>query len=64
MDGRFLAEQPEKIVFTLKLTASAEEWEQLRDQLSEKWPSATLGYMITNLLAQARKTFYEEKHAN
>ncbi len=61
MEGRFLANEPEQIVFTMKITATAKEWEELRDQLAQKWPSSRLSNMITDLLSQARKVFYEEK---
>lgn len=57
--ARFLAENPDTIVFTMKLTMTAKEWCELRDHL------ATSGYVanrvnssITDLLSQARKTFY------
>ena len=59
MEGRFLAEKPQEIVFTLKITASVSEWEELRDQLIQRYPSGHLSHMITDLLAQARKAFYE-----
>lgn len=63
MEARFLAEEPGKIMFTMKITATAQEWEELRDQLAQKYPSWRLATMITNLLGQARKTFYEEHGA-
>lgn len=58
MQARFMMEQPAKIQATMKLTASLEEWEALRDQLENKWPSSDLTYRINDLLAQARKVFY------
>lgn len=64
MEGRFNVENPNSVVFTLKITATAKEWEELRDQLAQKYPSWRLSEMITNLLAQARKTFYEEQKTN
>lgn len=61
MNGRFKAENPNKIEFTLTVTATAEEWITLRDQLQEKWPSSRLSTMITDLVSQARKIFWEEQ---
>jgi hypothetical protein len=61
MKGRFLAEDPDKIEFTLKITATAKEWTDLRDQLDNKWPSFRLSTMITDLLSKARAVFYEEQ---
>lgn len=33
---------------------------QLRDQLSEKWPSSRLSGYITEILADSRKVYYNE----
>jgi hypothetical protein len=58
MDARLKTENPEEIVFTMTITATAKEWEELRDQLSQKYPSWKLSGMIDNLLSQARKVFW------
>ena len=63
MKARFLIEEPEKVEFTLKLTMTAKEWEQLRDQLQEKWPSARLSRAITSILTNVRATHYPEQDA-
>lgn len=63
MEARYMAEKPEDIEFTMKITATAKEWEELRDQLQQRWPSSRLNNIITDLLSQARKVFYEEKEA-
>lgn len=63
MEGRYMAERPNEVKFTLKLTATTEEWERLRDQLNQirRWPSSELERILTNLLSKARKVFYEEQ---
>lgn len=58
MQARFMIEDPQNIQATMKLTTSLKEWEALRDQLENKWPSSDLSYKISELLAQARKVFY------
>lgn len=60
MKGRYMVDNPDGVVFTLKLTANAKEWEELRDQLATKWPSSELNGIITGLLSSARKVFYSE----
>jgi len=47
-------------MYTMTITASAKEWESLRDQLSNKWPSWELSSQVTDLLAQARKVYWPE----
>lgn len=60
--ARFLAENPDQIVFTMKLTMTAKEWCDLRDDLENgKYTSSQLKWAITDLLSQARKTFYPQK---
>lgn len=58
MEGRFMVEDPKKIVATMKITMPISEWEELRDQLNRKWPSNDLLNLITDLISQARKVFY------
>jgi hypothetical protein len=68
MEARFMAEKPADIVFTMKISMSAADWELLRDSLDGSVkPFKTSGqhYVVTqfqgficDLLAQARKTFY------
>lgn len=60
MKCRLKCEEPEKIMYTMTITASAKEWESLRDQLSNKWPSWELSSQVTDLLAQARKVYWPE----
>jgi hypothetical protein len=64
MDGRFMAEEPEDIVYTLKLTATLKEWTELREQLSQKWPSSRLNCIITEMVLQARNVMYAKKDDN
>ncbi len=58
MDGRFMMENPEKLMATMKITASVKEWEELRDQLTRDWPSWQFSNLITDLITQARKVIY------
>lgn len=58
MDCRLKCERPEAIVYTMTITASAKEWESLRDQLKEEWPGWELSRQIDDLLSQARKIYW------
>lgn len=60
MKSRFMVENPDDIEMTMKITMTVGDWTKLRDQLQQKYPSWRLSGMITNLLSQARKVFYEE----
>lgn len=58
MKARFMAESPDEIVMTMKLTMSLKQWSDLRDQLESKWPAIDLSRKISDLLTQGRKVFY------
>jgi len=58
MKVRFMIENPQEIEATMKITMLVSEWETLRDQLVEKWPSARLSTAITSLLIDARRVIY------
>ncbi len=63
MDCRLKCEKPEDIVYTMSVTATAKEWESLRDQLDKigtlvPWPASTLRSQIDDLLGQARKIYW------
>ena len=60
MECRLKCENPEDIVYTMTISMKAKDWEALRDQLCQKWPSSDLLYNISNLLAQARKIYWPE----
>ena len=60
MKTRLKCENPESIVYTMTITMTAKEWEDLREQLQQKWPSSRLSSSITDLLAQARKIYWSE----
>jgi len=60
MKARYMIENPQSIEATIKLTMTVKEWEELRDQLATKWPSARLSVAITNLLCDARRVIYAE----
>ncbi len=61
MRARFLIENPDDITCTMKLTMTVKEWTELRDQLTEQWPSWDLSRAITSVISQARKIYYEEQ---
>lgn len=58
MKVRFMIESPQDIEATMKITMPVKEWEDLRDQLAEKWPSSRLSIAITSLLCDARRVIY------
>lgn len=58
MKARFMIESPQEIECTMKLTMSIKEWESLREQLENKWPSSRLQQAITQVLSEARKVYY------
>jgi hypothetical protein len=55
-----MIENPDSLEATMKITMTLKEWTELRDQLSEVWPSSILSQHITNLLSQGRKVFYSK----
>lgn len=60
MKARFKMENPKDAEYTMTLTMTANEWEKLRNQLVEKWPSGSLSSAISDLLEQARRIFWAE----
>jgi hypothetical protein len=58
MKVRFMLENPEAAEATLKITMTVKEWEEFRDQLADKWPSARLSTAITSVLVDARRVVY------
>lgn len=61
MECRLKCEKPEEILYTVTITATAKEWELLREQLKEnplQYPSFTLIQQINDMLAQARKIYW------
>ena len=58
MKTRFMMENPDEIEATLKITMSLKKWGNLRDQLSNTYPSWELSAAIADLLGQAREIFY------
>ena len=54
-------EKPDEIEYTLMITMSAKEWNQLRDQMSGnhwRFPTHVLVDAINDLLEQARKIYH------
>lgn len=68
MRTRLLVENPSTITFTMKIEATASEFEALRDELSSagvmRPHSCYLRGELNNLLAQARKIFYADDVKN
>lgn len=58
MKARFMLESPGEVQATMKITMPVKEWEDLRDQLQEKWPSSRLSHAITSMLSEARRVIY------
>lgn len=62
MNFRMKCEHPEAIEYTMTITMTAGEWEQVRSQLdgaSISWPGSVLVGRINDLLAQARKIYWQ-----
>lgn len=51
-------ENPDSVTVTLSLTMTLKEWQELRDQLTNDWPSWRVSGDINNMLGQVRQTFY------
>lgn len=64
MKALLKCENPETIVYSMTITMTAKEWENLREQLQAKWPSSRLSSSITDLLAQARRIYWAEDDAS
>lgn len=58
MKARYMIESPQEIEATMKITMTVKEWEDLRDQLENKWPSSRLSSAITSVLMDARRVVY------
>lgn len=63
MEFRLKCEKPGEIVYTLTATMTADEWEKVRENLTEGnaayyEPGGKLKNAITDLLAQARKIYW------
>lgn len=58
-----MVEEPGKVEYTMKITMSAKDWEELRDQLAQKWPSSELSNAVTDILSNVRKIHYSEQDA-
>lgn len=58
MESKFKANNPAGIEFTMEITMTMREWEELGKQLVNSHPSWTLSNRIDSLVAQAKKTFY------
>ncbi len=63
MKARFNATNPEEINFSMNLTMSLKEWEQLRDQIHDKYPGFELASVISNMVVQANKSYWPKLDA-
>lgn len=50
----------EKLNASMTITMSVGQWEELRQQLDNKYPSWKLSSAIGNLVRRAKEHFYEE----
>lgn len=61
MYGKLKVKDPNKLVYEVTITATVDEWEELKDQLVEgKWPSSRLQSIILDVLLQARNVYFAE----
>jgi hypothetical protein len=62
MDTHIRVENPEKVTFTLTLTLTLKEWEQLVSQLDSSkhthWPASHVIDCIMDMTDKAKKAFY------
>ena len=59
MKGHFTIDEPKDLPVTLTLTATMDEWRQLRDQMErEKWPACDVCQIITDVVHRAGQSFY------
>lgn len=55
---KYRTEKPEKMDFTLTITMSLGEWQQIAEQMiNGKWPTCDLKNAIQDVVYQANKTF-------
>lgn len=57
MKAHFTATKPEEIEYSLTITATAREFEQLKDALAAKYPAWVFSSMITDLLLHAQTSW-------
>jgi hypothetical protein len=61
MKARFELKEPDKMEATLSVTMTLENWKELKEQLSDKYPAWQFGGFISDMVRQAEETFYGEK---
>lgn len=54
-------EKPEDVEVSLTITMTAKQWDELRSQLQDKWPSWQMSAAITGLLSQVRKIVWDDQ---
>jgi len=60
MDTRIKFDDPGNIVAEISIKMKMKDWEALRDQLCNAWPSSDLSYEINDALSKARKIIWAE----
>lgn len=58
MRGTFKLCNIDSIDASMTISMTVKEWRELRNQLSDEWPSWDLSSQISKLIAQAESTFY------
>lgn len=63
MRTRLCTDSPDQIVFRLTITATAKEFEAMRDQIDSinAHPCTELKYALTDVLSQARKIYWAKE---
>lgn len=64
MRARYMVENPDDIVMTARITMTAKEWLELRDQLKDAYPAWQLSGVITEMISDARKVFHASEEGD
>ncbi len=60
MRTKFYLDNPDDMQATMEITMSVKEWKELKEELSDKYPSWQLSSSIMSLICQAEKVFNEK----
>ena len=60
MRATFEAQNPESINFTIQITMSLKDWNELDELLENAWPATELKSLIRSACDQANKTYYPQ----
>lgn len=53
-------ENPEEVEFTLTITMKMKEWDELKEQLKDKYPGWKISGAITTMWFEANKDYQKE----